>query len=171
MAQQDRSTTTAPGQPGTQTGNLGDNEVILASQDMINNGEIVTSTAVFDSDVINNSNAMNSIAADFLPQQYIPPQHRHDRLAPDRRVQQAQSPAVDVQCNPIHNPLRPTTLPPTNFHNHVDPKINFRAHNSQDNTFPQRSNYNLFNQTDFPPLQLPIYLIGRVQKVQSILLN
>ena len=95
---------------------------------------------------------MDNTAADFLPQQYIPPQPQHDRSAPDRRVKKAQSPVVDVQCNPIHNPLRPHTLPPTNLHNHVDPKINFRAQNSQDNTFLQTSGYNLFNQTDFPPL-------------------
>ena len=41
MAQQDRSTTTAPGQPGTQTSHLRDNEAVLVNQDMINNGEIV----------------------------------------------------------------------------------------------------------------------------------
>ena len=48
--------------------------------------------------------------------------------------------------------MRTPTLPPKILHNHVDPKINFRATNSQDSTFPQRSDYNLFNQTDFPPL-------------------
>ena len=111
MAQQDGSTTTTRGQPVPQTKDLEDNEVILASQDMINNGEIVTSTAALDSDVIHNSNVMDNTTADFLPQQYIPPQH-----------------------------------------NHVDPKINFRAQNSQDNEFPQRSDYNLFTQADFPPL-------------------
>ena len=159
MAQQNGSTTTAPGQPGTQTSDLRDNEAVLVNQDMINNGEIVTSTAALASDVINNSNAMDSTAADFLPQQHIPPQHRHDRPAPDRRVQQSQSPVVDVQCNPIHNPLRPPTLLPTNLHNHVDPKVNFRAQNSQDHTFSQRPDYNLFNQTDFPPLptRFPIF--------------
>ena len=114
---------------------------------MINNGEIVTSTAALDS-----SNAMGSTSADFLPQQHIPPQNFQHRPAPDRQVQQSQSPAVDVQCNSIQNPLRTHTLPPKNLHNHVNPKINFRAQNSQDNTFPQRSDYNLFNQTDFPPL-------------------
>ena len=96
MAQQAGSTTTAPGQPGTQTGNLGENEVILINQDVINNGEIVTSTAALDRDDINNSNAMDNTAADILPQQYIPPQHRHDRPAPDRHIQQSQSQAVDV---------------------------------------------------------------------------
>ena len=152
MAQQNGSMTTAPGQPGTQTSDLGDNEAVLVNQDMINNGEMVTSSAALDSDVINNSNAMDNTAADFLPQQYIPPQYRHDRPAPDRRVQPSQSPVVDVQRNSIQNPLRTPTLPPKNLHNHVDPKINFKAPNSQDNTFPQRSGYNLFNQTDFPPL-------------------
>ena len=68
MAQQDGSTTTTRGQPVPQTEDLEDNEVILASQDMINNGEIVTSTAALDSDVINNSNVMDNTAADFLPQ-------------------------------------------------------------------------------------------------------
>ena len=152
MAQQNGSTTTAPGQPGTQTSDLGDNEAVLVNQDMINNGAIVTSTAALDSDIINNSNAMNNTAADFLPQQYIPPQHRHDRPAPDRQVQQSQSQVVDVQRNSIQNPMRTPTLPPKNLHNHVDPKINFWAQNSQDNTVPQRTAYNLFNQTDFQPL-------------------
>ena len=73
MAQQDGSTTTAPGQTGTQTGALIDNEFVLVNQDMINNGEIVTSNAAFDSDVINNSNVMDNTAADFLHQQHIPP--------------------------------------------------------------------------------------------------
>ena len=152
MAQQDGSTTTTRGQPVPQTEDLEDNEVILASQDMINNGEIVTSTAALDSDVIDNSNVMDNTAADFQPQQYIPPQHRHNRPAPDRRVQQSQSQAVHVQRNSIQNPLRTPTLPPKNLHNHVDPKINFRAQNSQDNEFPQRSDYNLFTQADFQPL-------------------
>ena len=68
MAQQNRSTTTAPGKPGTETGDLGDNEVILASQAMINNGEIVTNTAALDRDVINNSNVLDNTAANFLSQ-------------------------------------------------------------------------------------------------------
>ena len=55
MAQQDGSTTTTQGQPVPQTGDLKDNEVILVNQDMINNGEIVTSTAALDRDVIDNS--------------------------------------------------------------------------------------------------------------------
>ena len=102
MAQQDGSTATVPGQPGTQIGDLGHNEVILASQDMINNGENVIRNAALDSDVINNSNAMDSTAADFLPQQHIPPQKWQHRTAPDRQVQQSQSLAVDVQRNSIH---------------------------------------------------------------------
>ena len=95
---------------------------------------------------------MDNTAADFLPQQYIPPQRRHDRPSPDRHVQQSESQVVDVQRNSIQNPLRTPTLPPKNLHNHVDPKINFRAQNTQDNEFPQRSDYNLFTQADFPPL-------------------
>ena len=119
---------------------------------MINNGEIVTRNAALVRDVINNTNVMDNTAADFLPQQYILPQHRHDRPAPDKQVQQSQSQAVDVQRNSIQNLLRTPTLPLQNLHNHVDPKINFRAQNSQDNEFPQRSDYNLFTQADFPPL-------------------
>ena len=61
MAQQNGSTSTAPGQPGIQTSDLGDNEAVLVNQDMINNGEIVTSTAALDSDVINNSNAIKGL--------------------------------------------------------------------------------------------------------------
>ena len=68
MAQPDGNTTTAPGQPGTQTGDLGENKVNLINQGMINNGENVTSTAALDRDVINNSNGMDNTAADFLPQ-------------------------------------------------------------------------------------------------------
>ena len=152
MAQQDGSTTTTRGQPVPQTEDLEDDEVNLVNLDIINSGEIVTRNAALARDVINNSNVMDNTAADFLPQQYIPPQHWHDRPAPDRRVQQSQSQAVDVQRNSIQNPLRTPTLPLQNLHNHVDPKINFRAQNSQDNEFPQRSDYNLFTQADFPPL-------------------
>ena len=94
-----------------------------------------------------------------IHQQYIPPQHRHNRPAPDRRVQQSQSQAVDVQRNSIQNPLRTPTLPPKNLHNHVDPKIKFRAPNSQDTTFSQTSDYNLFNQADFPPLPSRFQLV------------
>ena len=50
----------------------------------MNNGENMSSNAALDSDVINNSNAMDNTAADFLPQQHIPPQHWQDRPAPDR---------------------------------------------------------------------------------------
>ena len=108
MAQQNRSTTTAPGQTGTQTGDLGDNEAVLVNQDMINN-----------------SNVMDNTAAKFLPQQHIPPQNRQHRPAPDRQRQQSQSLAVDVQRNPIQNPLRTQTLPPKTQHCHVDPQTNF----------------------------------------------
>ena len=135
-----------------QTGDHEDNEVNLVNQDIINSGEIVTSTAALDSDVINSSNVMDNTAADFLPQQCIPSQHRPNRPAPDRGLQQSQSPVVDVQRNSIQHPQRTPTLPPKNLHNHVDPKINFRAQNSQDNEFPQRSDCNLFTQADFPPL-------------------
>ena len=152
MAQQDGSTTTTRGQPVPQTGDHEDNEVNLVNQDVIHNGEIVTSTAALDRDVIDNSNVMDNTAADFLPQQYISSQHRPDRPAPDRGLQQSQSQAADVQRNPIHNPLRTPTLPPKNLHNHVDPKINFRAQTSQVKEFPQRSDYNLFTQADFSPL-------------------
>ena len=152
MAQQDGSTTTTREQPVPQTEDLEDNEVILVNQDTIHHGEIVTRNAALARDVINNTNVMDNTAADFLPQQYIPPQHRHDRPAPDRRVQQSQSQAVDVQRNSIQNPLRTPTLPLRNLHNHMDPKIKFRAQILQDNAFPQRSDYNLFNHADFPPL-------------------
>ena len=72
MAQQDGSTTTPPGQPGTQTGDFRDHEAVLVNHDMINNGANVTSNAALDSDVINNSNAMDNTVVDFLPQQLIP---------------------------------------------------------------------------------------------------
>ena len=152
MAQQDGSTATTRGQPAPQTEDHEDNEVNLVNQDIINSGDIVTSTAALDRDVINNSNVMDITAADFLPRQCRPPQQQHDASTPDRRVQQSQSQAVDVQRNPIQNPLRTPTLPPKNLHNHVDPKINFRAQTSQDNEFPQTSDNNLFTPADFPPL-------------------
>ena len=79
MAQQDVSTTTTRGQPVPQTEDLEDDEVILVNQDTIHHGEIVTRNAALARDVINSSNIMDNTAADFLPQQYIPPQHRHDR--------------------------------------------------------------------------------------------
>ena len=135
MAQQDGSTATTRGQPALQTEDLEDDEVNLLNLDINNSGEIVTSTATLDSDVINNSNVMDNTAADFLPQQYIPTQHRHDRPVPDRGLQPSQPQVADVQRNPIHNPLRTPTLPPKNLHNHVDPKINFRAQTSQDKEF------------------------------------
>ena len=109
---------------------------------------------------------MDNTAADFLPQQYIPPQHRHDRPAPDRRVQQSQ--AVDVQRNSIQNPLRTPTLALKNLHNHVDPKIKFRAQNSQDTTFPQRSDYNLFNHADFPPLPSRFQLVTQNVEINNL---
>ena len=95
---------------------------------------------------------MDNTATDFLPQQHIPPQNRKHRPAPDRQVQQSQSPAADVQRNPIHNPLRTQTLPPQNPHSHVDPQITFITQNSQEKTLPQGTGYSLFNQADFPPL-------------------
>ena len=144
--------TTTRGQPVPQTGDHEDNEVNLVNQDIINNGEIVITIAALDRDVINNSNVMDNTAADFSSQLHIPPQHQHNRPAADRHVQQSQSQAVDVQRNSMQSPLRTPSLPPKNLHNHVDPKINFRAQNSQDNEFPQRSDYNLFTQADFPPL-------------------
>ena len=76
MAQQDGSTATTRGQPAPQTEDLEDDEVNLFNLDINNSGEIVTSTATLDSDVINNSNVMDNTAADFLPQQYIPTRHR-----------------------------------------------------------------------------------------------
>ena len=152
MAQQDGSTATTRGQPAPQTEDHEDNEVNLVNQDIINSGDIVTSTAALDRDVINNSNVMDITAADFLPRQCRPLQQQHDASTPDRRVQQSQSQAVDVQRNRIQNPLRTPTLPPQNLHNHVDPKINFRAQTSQDNEFPQTSDNNLFTPADFPPL-------------------
>ena len=80
---------------------------------MINYGENMTSAAALDIDVTNKSNAIDNIAANFLPQQHIPPQNRQHRPAPERQVQQLQSPVVDVQSNPIHNPLRPPTQKPS----------------------------------------------------------
>ena len=113
MAQQDGSTTTTRGQPVPQTGDHEDYEVNLVNQDIINSGEIVTSTAALDRDVINNRNVVDNTAAEFLPRQCRPPQQQHDASTPDRRVQQSQSRAVDVQRNSIQNPLRtPTQKPP-----------------------------------------------------------
>ena len=152
MAQQDGSMATTRGQPAPQTEDHEDNELNLVNQDIINSGDIVTSTADLDRDVINNSNVMDITAANFLPRQCRPPQQQQDASTPDRRVQQSQSQAVDVQRNPIQNPLSTPTLPPKNLHNHVDPKINFRAQTSQDNEFPQTSDNNLFTPADFPPL-------------------
>ena len=66
---------------------LEDNEVSLVNQDTIHHGDIVTKNAALAGDVINNSNVMDNTAADFSSQLLIPPQHQHDRPAPDRHVQ------------------------------------------------------------------------------------
>ena len=108
---------------------------------MINNSKNVTHNAALDNDATNTNTAMADAATDLSPHQDLP-QHKFNNHSYRRKMFSAT----------IQNPLRTTTLPPKNLHNHVDPKINFRAPNSQDNTFPQRTDYNLFNQTDFPPL-------------------
>ena len=82
----------------------------------------------------------------------------HATTAPARQINTGQvSSTITVtggRCSAQLYPKSPeNSHPPTqNLHNHVDPKINFRAQNSQDNEFPQRSDYNLFTQADFPPL-------------------